>query len=75
MQVLDCPLADAVALPSESDLYLWRGNVRRGDGPLAGCVLHFELIFSDRYPMDGPAIRLYHPIPHPALRRLPGEAE
>ena len=66
-QVLEHPQPDAAALPTEDDLMVWHANLRTQEGPLAGLALHALLLFSDDYPARGPAIRLFHALPHPNI--------
>ncbi|EFN51646.1 hypothetical protein CHLNCDRAFT_54899 [Chlorella variabilis] len=66
-EVLEHPQPDAAALPTEDDLMVWHANLRTQEGPLAGLALHALLLFSDDYPARGPAIRLFHALPHPNI--------
>ncbi|GAB4817481.1 hypothetical protein N2152v2_004527 [Parachlorella kessleri] len=73
-EVLENPLEDAVALPLEDNLFLWHGNVRSPEGPLADLPLHLLLIFPSSYPTQGPEIRLFHALPHPNIAAQPAAA-
>jgi hypothetical protein len=66
-QLLEHPQPDASAEPQEDNLFQWHANVRSRDGPLAGVPIHCLLQFPDSYPAEGPAVYVYHPLPHPNL--------
>ncbi|KAK9843851.1 hypothetical protein WJX84_001630 [Apatococcus fuscideae] len=68
-EVLQHPLPDVVARPLENSLLIWHGNVRGREGAFKGCVIHFVLVFSERYPQEAPQVRLYQAIPHPNVFR------
>ena len=50
------------ALPLDWNIFQWHGNLRIEAHDL---TIHFQLLFTQTYPMEPPAILLYTALPHP----------
>ena len=60
------PTVGVTALPTEDDLFTWRGNLRGPeDTPYQGGVFHFEINFPTTYPAKPPKIKLMTALTHP----------
>ncbi|KAI5810103.1 hypothetical protein DFH27DRAFT_509050 [Peziza echinospora] len=50
------------ALPLDWNIFQWHGNLRIEELDL---TIHFQLLFTQAYPMEPPSILLYTALPHP----------
>ena len=73
VQVCANPLLNVVAVPEESNVFVWHANVRSGqDSVLEAAAIHLIIHFAENYPMQPPKVSHFIP-PIPARICAPNQ--